>query len=159
MIKEILSESELLESVKVIKLSFETVAAEFGLTLENCPAHPAFITYEKLVELKNNGVKFFGLHAHDRQVGFVAIEKFNDNLYYIERLAVLPSYRHNSFGEKLIKFAVDHIKNDDGKIVSIGIIDDHAILKQWYKSMGFSETQKKRFNHLPFMVCFMEYRI
>lgn len=36
--------NELNSSLKVITESFSTVAAEFGLTKENCPTHPAFMT-------------------------------------------------------------------------------------------------------------------
>lgn len=43
--------------------------------------------------------------------------------------------------------------------LSIGIINENKVLKQWYSSFGFNETGFKKFPHLPFTVCFMEKKI
>ncbi len=40
--------------------------------------------------------------------------------------------------------------------MSVGLVDENAVLKRWYAALGFRETGKKRFAHLPFTVCFME---
>jgi hypothetical protein len=42
-------------------------------------------------------------------------------------------------------------------MVSIGIIADHTILKNWYLKLGFIEGKTKSFDHLPFDVTFMSY--
>lgn len=69
---------------------------------------------------------------------------------------MLPSCKHKGYGEKLMRFAFDKIKGNGGKRVSIAIIDEHTVLKNWYKGLGFREISKKDFPHLPFIVCFME---
>jgi hypothetical protein len=43
-----------------------------------------------------------------------------------------------------------------GKKVSVGIIDENLVLKNWYRDYGFVQTDIRRFEHLPFVVCFME---
>ncbi|HOT45478.1 MAG TPA: GNAT family N-acetyltransferase [Spirochaetota bacterium] len=156
MIKEIISDKELSDSVEVIRESFRTVAEEFNLTPRNCPTHPSFITRAALAELRTKGVRLFGMFREGLQVGFIAVEKSNDDLFYIEKLSVLPGYRHHSYGGQLLRFAFDLIKADGGSVVSIGIIDGHAVLKQWYKDQGFQEKRKQHFDNLPFTVCFME---
>ncbi len=98
----------------------------------------------------------FGLFNNDFQTGFIALEKPGNDMYYIEKLSVLPECRHNLYGSKLINFAFDFIKKDKGKTVSIGIIEEHKILKEWYMKFGFTEVSLQKFNHLPFTVCFME---
>ena len=144
------------DSVDIIRQAFSTVAKEFGLTPDNCPTHPSFITHDDLVMLKQKGLNFFGLFVDNRQFGFIAIEKANDDLFYIEKLAVLPSHRHQGFGKKLMLFAIEHVRRNMGKKVSIGIIDEHTVLKNWYQSIGFKEIMIKNFDHLPFTVCFLE---
>ena len=84
MVKEITGDGGLKESVEVIRNSFRTVADEFGLTEENCPTNPAFISFTKLRELRDKRVRMFGLFCGNRQIGFVAIEKSNDYIYYME---------------------------------------------------------------------------
>ncbi len=156
MIRELTTEKNISESVDIIQKSFSTVACQFNLTRDNCPTHPSFIQLENLLELKRKGLTFFGLFIGDIQAGFIAVERSENGLFFIEKLSVLPEQRHNGYGKKLVLFAVDYIKNHNGKKISIGIIDGQTILKEWYKGCGFVETGTKSFKHLPFTVCFME---
>lgn len=155
----LLSDEELKSSVNVIRKAFATVAHDLCLNKTNCPTHPSFITLDKLKELKQKGVQFFGLFTSQQQVGFVAMEKANNDLYYLEKLAVIPAYRHRDYGSMLVHHIEKQAKHLKAKSISIAIIDQHTILKNWYKKLGFRETGKKDFPHLPFTVCFMEKKI
>jgi diamine N-acetyltransferase len=155
-IREISKNESLESSAEVIRAAFRTVAEEFGLTKENCPTHPSFITTEKLVEARSKGLKFYGYFEGDSQAGFVAVEKGSPELFYMERLAVLPGCRHKGYGFKLVRHVLGYAGGSGGKKLSIGIIDEHTVLKNWYKQIGFRETGTKKFPHLPFTVCFME---
>lgn len=150
---------ELATSLRVITESFSTVAAEFGLSKENCPTHPAFMTLTRLQEALEKKVEFFGLFSGKLQIGFVAVEKSTDEVFFLERLSVLPDYRHHGYGKKLLDYASDFIKAQGGKVVKIALINEHIVLKQWYLDYGFTETGTKNFPHLPFTVCFMEKEI
>lgn len=155
-IKEIVTAQELENSVKVIADSFATVAAEFKLTKENCPTHPSLITLKQVSEMQRKGLKLFGLFDNGVQTGFVAVEKKNNHVYLIEKLAVLPDNRHKGHGGELLAFVADYAKTAEGKTLSIGIINEHKVLKEWYKTKGFTEKSLTKFEHLPFTVCFME---
>ena len=76
-----------------------------------------------------------------------------------EKLAVLPQYRHNGYGKKLIAFAKEKAKEMGAAKITIGIIEENARLKNWYASNGFIHTGTREFSHLPFIVGFMEYPI
>jgi ribosomal protein S18 acetylase RimI-like enzyme len=90
--------------------------------------------------------------------GFIAIEKSEkeEGIFYIEKLGVVPRYRHKGYGKKLMGFAAKRVRKLGGKKISIGIIDSNKKLKEWYKQLGFSINGTKNFDHLPFKVCFME---
>lgn len=154
-IKEITNEVGLADSLKVIKDSFITVAREFNLTEENCLSNPAFTNLEKLKKMKEKGIGMFGLFEERNQIGFIAIEKAND-IFYIERLSVLPGSRHKGYGKHLMDFVFNYVKTQGAKKVSIGIINENSVLKNWYRIYGFIETGLKKYEHLPFTVCFME---
>ena len=144
----------------MIRKSFSTVAREFGLTRANCPSHPAFVPVAKLRELQSNGVKFFGVYLNGEEVGFVAIEKNSSkSVYFMEKLAVVPLLRHRGYGRHLVEFTINYVKDQGGKKLSIAVIDEHTILKEWYKKLGFKEIETKKFKHLPFTVCYMEKKI
>ncbi len=154
-IKEIAGEEELEQSISIIREAFRTVAQEFNLTQESAPTHPFFSTREQLIELRKKAA-FFGLYAKETQAGFVAVEKAEGGTFFLGRLAVIPTLRHHGYGTMLVSFVLDYVKKQGGVKVALGMIDSHTVLKDWYKSFGFIETGTKQFDHLPFVVCFME---
>jgi ribosomal protein S18 acetylase RimI-like enzyme len=77
----------------------------------------------------------------------------------MERLAVVPEHRHNGYGKELTDFVFKYASSQGGKKVSIGIINENIELKDWYTEYGFTETSIRKYDHLPFTVCFMEKRI
>ena len=155
-IHEVTQEIELEESCRVIREAFATVAAEFGLTVQNNSTNPAFIGFDNLQAMQAKGVRLFGMYEGGEQIGFAAIEKNDDNLYYLEKLAVHPKHRHRGYGKGLIDFTVEYVRNNGGKKIGIGLIDENRVLKDWYYRYGFMETGTKHFQHLPFTVCLME---
>ena len=143
----------------LIHRSFATVAGEFGLTVQNCPSNGAFIPPERLQNDYNKGHAMFGLYACGRLAGFMQLEKKDENVYILEKLAVLPENRHRGYGKELIEFAVWKVRKSGGSKISIGIIEENRRLKEWYKANGFTHTGTKVFPHLPFTVGFMEKEI
>lgn len=144
------------DCVRVIRDSFITVANQFNITRQNAPTNPAYIELESLQTMKQKGVDMYGAYINKYLVGFVAIEKSDKDLYFMEKLAVLPEYRHNGYGSRLIDFVVETVKKAGGKKISIGIINENKVLKDWYIQNGFSVSGIKQFPHLPFDVCFLE---
>lgn len=163
-IEEITDTAEFANIAKIIRTSFKTVADEFGINRKNAPAHPSFTTVRWLKDRKSSDAKFFGLFLVPRgphrlgkkQIGFVIVEKENDDTYWIEKLVVLPEYRHGGSGEKLVGFAIDYIREQGGKKVALSMMNEHTVLKTWYKKLGFKEVSTRSYPHLPFTVCMME---
>ncbi|HWR08245.1 GNAT family N-acetyltransferase [Sporomusa sp.] len=155
-IRKITNELGLKISLQVIQEAFSTVAASFALTPETAPTHPAFIDEARLGKLRNKGVVFFGVFLETQQIGFVAVEKSNEAVYYLEKLAVLPPYRRQGAGGKIINFVCDYVRQMGGTKISIGIMNENIELKRWYQAYGFLEIESKKYQHLPFAVCFME---
>ena len=156
MIREIANEKEMENSVRVIADSFQTVAVEFKLTKDNCPTHPSLVTLKQLNEMKRKGLTLFGLFEGDAQIGFAAVEKKKNKVFNLEKLAVLPESRHKGYGGKLVEYAEEYVKNAGGEKLSIGIINEHTVLKKWYEAKGFKASSIVKFEQLPFTVCFME---
>jgi ribosomal protein S18 acetylase RimI-like enzyme len=115
-----------------------------------------------LSDLKNRaekGLSCFGLYDPAGQIGFVAASQEADGLFYLEKLAVLPEFRHRGHGRILVDHVLSFAKKNNGNRISISLIDDSEILKRWYRNYGFRETETKKLPHLPFAVCFMEKKI
>ena len=141
--------------METIRGSFLDVAERFGLTEENCPRHPSNCRVDWIEKDMDRGVTYFALENEGRIAGCVALETVRPGLCNLERLAVLPDQRNRGFGKAL----VSHVLSQAGELgcrdVRIGVIADQAELKDWYRRIGFVETESRHFAHLPFRVSFM----
>lgn len=156
-VKEIVSPEAVETSAEVVSTGFATVANDLGLTIENAPTHPAFISVQHLITLLSTNYRLFGLYENNKQVGFVALGPLVDGAFSLEKLAVLTDYRHRGYGAVLVRFALDYASKKEADQIVINLIDENTILKDWYRDLGFDETDVKKFPDLPFTVCYMKY--
>lgn len=156
-LRQVISNYDIDTCVSILRSSFGTVAEEFGLTEKNTPSNAAFITTENLKKQISENRTFYLLDIQNNSVGTVAIEKSTDQpgTFFIEKLAVLPAFRHKGFGKELMEFATRMIIDRGGKKVSVAVINENTQLKTWYESQGFIQTSLRKFDHLLFTVCFM----
>ncbi len=158
MIRKITRE-ELPLSLEVIHKSFETEAIVFGLTPINCPGHTSFMPLEKLENHFNWGFEMFGLFdGNNEMIGFFSLSKKEGNIYEIKNLGVLPQHRRKGYGKQMLDFSKQKVCEWNGEKLSVGIIDESAILKNWYIDNGFIHTSTCRFPHLLFTVGYMEWK-
>jgi N-acetylglutamate synthase-like GNAT family acetyltransferase len=143
----------------IIRNSFCDVARRFALTKDNCPKHPSNCTSSWIEADVLRGVQYSVLYLDENPIGCVAIEKPSSDVCYLERLSILPEMRGRHFGVKLVNHALECAASAGANKVSIGIIDEQTELKEWYIQLGFAVTETKRFPHLPFTVCLMEFDI
>ena len=141
---------------QIIKSSYQTVADQYDLNSHNCPKHPSNCTDEWINSDFERGVTYFLLEIGEEKIGCAALEIVNEELCYLERLAVLPESRNNGYGELLMNQIFNEAKDRGCKKISIGIIAKQLDLKNWYSKFGFKEGITKFFDHLPFEVTFMD---
>lgn len=139
----------------LISRSFKDVALKFSLTKENCPTHPSNCTVDWIRDDFRRGKRYFILFTDNSPCGCIGLEKGKGGACYLERLSVLPEYRRNGFGKRLIDHFEETARKEGYQRIEIGVIKDHDELVNWYKSIGFKENGCKKFDHLPFEVLFM----
>lgn len=153
------SAAELDACAGVIREGFLTVARDFGLTQENCPTNGAFLQVDRLIAEREKGIAQYGLYHEGDLIGFMQLEQKSAELCILEKLAVLPPFRHLGYGRLLLDFAKEEVRRLGGSKISIGIIEENTQLKNWYLQNGFAHTGIKVFAHLPFTVGFMEWAV
>ncbi|MFX1277290.1 MAG: GNAT family N-acetyltransferase, partial [Promethearchaeota archaeon] len=121
----------------LIQNSFRDVALRFNLNIKNAPTHPSNCTDDWIKSDFENGKKYFILKKEKVHCGCVAIERANENVFYLERLGVLPEYRNNGFGTLLVEHAKKKTIENDASRIEIGIIGENIELKEWYLKRGF----------------------
>ncbi len=140
----------------VIRRGFMTVAKDFELTIEKVPTNGAFIKTERLIADREKGNRMFALVENDTIVGFMQLEKADEDKFYLQKISVLPECRHRGYGKKLLEFANEKVRELGGHKIDIAIIEENEQLKTWYIQNGFTHTGTKKFDHLPFTAGFME---
>ncbi len=142
--------------VSLLRRACAAVARRFGLTEENCPKSPAFYTEDRARADFERSVQYYILEDDAEARGCVALEQAKPEVGYLERLAVLPEYRSKGYGSALVRHVFAQAQAIGLKRIGIGIIFEDARLREWYRRFGFVETGTKAFDHLPFIVGFME---
>ncbi len=147
------------EIAKIVAMSNKEVAEMFNINRQNNPKHPSFYDQAWVMSDFERGEKYFLYKEGNMSVACVAYEQQNSLVGYLNRLSVLPAYRKNGIGEKLVTHILDYAESKGIEEISIGIIAKHEKLKKWYFQLGFVENGVKEFPHLPFDVMFLKYNL
>jgi len=139
----------------LIRKSFKDVAVKFSLNKENCPTHPSNCTVDWIRDDFRKGKRYFILFKDRSPCGCIGLEKGKDEVCYLERLSVLPEYRKNGLGKRLVDYFEETARKENYQRIEMGVIKDHDELVDWYKRIAFKENGCKKFDHLPFDVLFM----
>jgi diamine N-acetyltransferase len=139
----------------ILNKAFTTVAKQYNFTKENAPTFPAFINYDRIENSLNNGLKMFGYKNDNQIIGIVGYSFYKDKIYFIERLATLPEFRHSGIGKKLMQFVENKIKEIGGKIAEIHVVDKNIVLREWYNKLNYMEIRIDEIKTLPFNSCVM----
>lgn len=144
---------------KIISESNKDVAELFNLNFSNAPKHPSFCKPDWILTDLERGQRYYLYTDKGIAKGCVAVEQPNENVVYLNRLSVLPDYRRKGIGLRLVNHIQDFAKEKRASEVSIGIIAKHVQLIKWYQKLGFVRGAIQRFEHLPFDVLYMQYKI
>ncbi len=90
----------------LVSESNKDVAAKFGLNSQNCPKHPSFCTDAWIQADLERGERYFILEKDGEPVACVAYENPRPGLAYLNRLSVLPAFRRNGIGARLVQYIV-----------------------------------------------------
>ena len=131
----------------ILNKAFTTVAQQFNFTKENAPTFPAFINSDRIEGFLQKGLKMYGYKSNDLIIGCVGYSYYKDNIYFIERLATLPEYRHLGIGKKLINFIENKIVEIGGRIAEIHVVDKNIVLREWYKKLNYLEIRIDEIKH------------
>ena len=152
------SRNDINECVNVIKQSFLTVAIEFGFTVENAPRFTAFATTEERLswQLNNEGRPMYVYILDGKIVGYYSLAPQGDTECELNNLCVLPQFRHQGIGEKLLLHSFETAKKLGFSQMNIGIVEENQLLKKWYESFGFVHIKAIKYDFFPFTCGYMK---
>ncbi|MDR1530856.1 MAG: hypothetical protein LBS62_01475 [Clostridiales bacterium] len=78
----------------ILNRAFMTVAQQYNYTKDNAPEFPAFINHNIIEKQLISGLKMYGYKMNTEIVACAGYSYNKDQVYFIERLATLPEYRH-----------------------------------------------------------------
>lgn len=157
MIKGI-EQKDLAECVNVICRSFATVAEEFNITAENAPRFTAFATDEGRLNWHLNGEHrpMYGYVVDGKIVGYYSLLLMEQGECELNNLSVLPAYRHDGIGGKILEHAFAKAKELGCTKMKLGIVEENTVLRNWYEKFGFVHVGTQKFEFFPFTCGYME---
>ena len=89
-------------------------------------------------------------------MGFYSLALLNDEEVELNNLAVLPDYRHQKIGEKLLADSEEKASLFGRKKIKVGIVEENTVLRTWYEKHGFDHRGTKKYDFFPFTCGYME---
>ena len=152
---------ELPECVQVIQNAFKTVADQYGFTIENAPRFTAFSINEHRLKqqlcVEKRPMYVFLLDG--KMVGYYSLALLSEKEIELNNLSVLPEYRHNKIGTKLLQDCFERARKLGAEKIKIGIVEENTVLRAWYEKNGFYHTCTQKFDFFPFICGYMEKKI
>ena len=153
-----IKQEDLAECVNVIRESFATVAEEYNITEENAPRFTAFATDEGRLNWHLNGEHrpMVGYVVDGKIVGYYSMLWLENKECELNNLSVLPAYRHDGIGAKLLEHAFEKAREHGCTKMKIGIVEENQVLRKWYEKLGFVHVGTQKFEFFPFTCGYME---
>ncbi|MEK5056999.1 GNAT family N-acetyltransferase [Paenibacillus shunpengii] len=141
----------------LIKESFKRQAELLNISESEYPNYVAFETEEMARNrIVNTQVKILFVDAEP--IGTIGSYK-EDEVGYIERLAILPTFRGNDYGKRLLEKTETELFNNGCKVIRLSIVASFERLQQYYEQHGYRCNEKKSYPFLPFEVQFLSKNI
>ncbi len=153
--------TEIKDCVDIIRRSFMTVAEEFGFTEENAPRFTAFATTEERLmwHLEQEKRPMFVYCQDERIVGYYSLLKQSDKECELNNLCVIPEWRHNDIGKKLLRHAFSEAQKMGCSAINIGIVEENVRLREWYEANGAEHIGTKKYDFFPFTCGYMRKKL
>ena len=160
MIREV-KRDDLAACAELIRMSFQTVADEFGFTKENAPRFTAFsTTEERLIWHMDEEHRLMYLDEEDGVIcGYYSLLLLDQGSCELGNLAVLPEYRHLGIGGRLLKHAVRTAEAHHCTVMNLGIVEENTVLRAWYERYGAVHTGTEKFDFFPFTCGYMKIKL
>lgn len=72
----------------------------------------------------NKGIeKFYEITNDNTIIGFIMLEKLDNNPYYIDYFAIYEEYQNKGYGTKILKILVDEIVKNDGLCAEVECVE------------------------------------
>ncbi|GAK40762.1 GNAT family N-acetyltransferase [Paenibacillus urinalis] len=149
------------EDGKIISLliqeSFKRQAELLNISESDYPDYVAFETEEMARNrIANTHVKI--LFIDTEPMGTIG-SYMVDEVGYIERLAILPRFRGNDYGKRLLEKTETELFNSGCKVINLSIVASFDRLQKYYEQNGYQCNEKKRYPFLPFDVQYLSKNI
>ncbi len=146
------------ECLALLRESFGTVTAQFGITAENTPSNPAFWDGPDLERVASR-TQLFAVEDGGRLLGcaFLAASPSRPRTWVLRHLAVLPASRHQGHGEALVAESARRAREGGARVLRIGVLAADTGLTGWYRRLGFETVETGvRYPGLVFAVDYLE---
>jgi diamine N-acetyltransferase len=96
-----------------------------------------FYSTEALLEQMLNGQEFFIAELNNDAIGFASVSKYDDEVYKLNKLYVLPAIQKSGAGKALMDHSMKVIKSFNAKQIILNVNRNNPA-KGFYERIGFT---------------------
>ncbi len=145
------------DDIKILQeISIETFTDTFGEqnSSENLKNYleKAFNSKKLLSEIANPFSDFYLIYFDKEPAGYLKLndgeaqsEKMDEEALEIERIYIRKKFQRNGLGKFLLNKAIDIAKNQDKKIIWLGVWENNKNAIEFYKKSGFIQSGQHSF--------------
>ena len=145
------------KDIKILQeISIETFTDTFGEqnSSENLKNYleKAFNSKKLLSEIANPFSDFYLIYFDKEPAGYLKLndgeaqsEKMDEEALEIERIYIRKKFQRNGLGKFLLNKAIDIAKNQDKKIIWLGVWENNKNAIEFYKKSGFIQSGQHSF--------------
>lgn len=96
-----------------------------------------FYSHEALQQQMQHGQEFFIAELRDEPIGFASVSKYEEGIYKLNKLYVLPNIQKSGAGKALMDHAISIVQSYNAKQLVLNVNRNNQA-KDFYERLGFT---------------------
>lgn len=103
-------------------------------------------------ELENDDSAFYFIFVDHQLAGYLKVnsdnaqsESMDENHFEVERIYILPAFKHFGLGKQLINYAIKLTKVANKKVIWLGVWERNFAAQGFYNHLGFQRISEHSF--------------
>lgn len=142
-------------AAQLVREAFADIGRRFGLTGENCPAHPSLCRASWITSDMEQGARYYLCYEGPELRGCYGLVRTREQACRLDRLAVAPGHQGRGLGSLLLSDARRRAGEAGMLLLEVSLLHENDGLLRWYVKRGFELNATARYSHLPFTAGFL----
>lgn len=146
---------------EIIRASFNGQAEKLGITRATFPSYVGFENTERVLRRFEGGDVIILAEYDGQPVGTIAVftETGTSGVGYIKRFGILPSYRGRGWGESMMGYAEQLLRDRAVDVAEVSVVSNLEGLVAYYGRLGYQIKERIKHRNVPFETTYLQKKL